>query len=198
MLALDVVLVEPHADIGRVDLDQFAQRILQPASDRDRAAQGGVVIGKFLSPQPTGRIDAGPRLVDDHIGHVFLGQLFGNQRGEEILGLAAGGPVADDRHRELETVDQFEHLLASLLATFLAPDQINHAMFQNIAELVQRHQLATALEARVDGQHAMVAHRRLQQQIAEILGKHSDRMRLGPIGQLAANFPFQARQDQPR
>jgi hypothetical protein len=36
---IDVVLVLPHTDRLRVDLDQFGQRILQPARDRHRAAQ---------------------------------------------------------------------------------------------------------------------------------------------------------------
>ena len=37
VFGLDVVLIHAHADAGRVDLDQFAQGILQPAADGNRA-----------------------------------------------------------------------------------------------------------------------------------------------------------------
>ena len=55
-----------------------------------------------------GRIDAGAGLVDDHVGHALVLQFLFDQFGEEILGVAAGRAVADDRHRELVPLDQFE------------------------------------------------------------------------------------------
>ncbi len=39
---VDVVLVKPDADILRLDLDQFGQRVLEPATDGDAAAQGRI------------------------------------------------------------------------------------------------------------------------------------------------------------
>ena len=38
LLGVDVVLVEPDADILRLDLDQLGERVLEPAADRDAAA----------------------------------------------------------------------------------------------------------------------------------------------------------------
>ena len=43
-----VVLVLADADRLRVDLDQLGQRVLQPAGDRDRAAQRDVQVGQLL------------------------------------------------------------------------------------------------------------------------------------------------------
>ncbi len=43
VLGLDVVLIHADADIGRIDLHQLAERILQPPADGNRAAERGVV-----------------------------------------------------------------------------------------------------------------------------------------------------------
>src|SRR4249919_3424511 len=44
----EVVLVLADADGFRIDLDELGQRILQPASDRDRTAQRHVEVGQLL------------------------------------------------------------------------------------------------------------------------------------------------------
>ena len=48
---LDVVLVHAHADVGRVDLDQFRQRIEQPPPDGNRRLLDGVAGGQFFAAQ---------------------------------------------------------------------------------------------------------------------------------------------------
>ena len=58
---IDVMLIEPDADILRLDLDQLGQRVLEPAADRDTAAQGGVEVGKLVAADLARRIDAGAR-----------------------------------------------------------------------------------------------------------------------------------------
>ena len=50
---------------------------------------------------------------------------------------------------------------------------------------------------KVDRKHAASTHGGLQKQIAQVAGKDLDRMCFGPIGQFAAHFAFQARNDQP-
>ena len=196
MLGLDVVLIQPDADIGRVDLHQFAQRVLQAAADGDGAAERGVALGQLLAARAAGGVDAGAGLVDDHVGDALLLQVLLDQLGEEILGMAAGGAVADHRHGELMFADQFEHFLPGFLAAVGFSHQIDYAVAQQVAELVERGQFAAALEAGIDRQEAMVVDRRLQEQIAEVLGKNAHGVDLGPIGQLAADVPLQAGQDQ--
>ena len=53
----EIVLVLADADRLRIDLHQFGQRILQPARDRHRAAQGHVEAGQLLRRIGRGRID---------------------------------------------------------------------------------------------------------------------------------------------
>ena len=117
--------------------------------------------------------------------------------GEEILRLAAGRAVADGHDGQLVLADQIDRLLLGLfLPAGLAADQVDHVVAEHVAELVERRQLAAALEARIDRQHAAVVDRRLQEQIAEIAGKNAHGVRLGPIGQFAAGLALQGGQDQ--
>src|SRR3712207_8478941 len=55
---------EADADVLGLDLDQFGQRVLEPAADGDRAAEGGVEVGELLAAHGAGRVDAGAGLVD--------------------------------------------------------------------------------------------------------------------------------------
>ena len=43
---LHVVLVQPNANIGRIDLDQLGQRVQQSSANRNGATNGGVVVLK--------------------------------------------------------------------------------------------------------------------------------------------------------
>ena len=70
LLGVDIVLVEPDADVLGLDLDQLGQRILEPAADRDRAAQRCVELGQLFPADLAGRVNAGSGLVDDHIGEL--------------------------------------------------------------------------------------------------------------------------------
>ena len=82
MLGIDVVLVEADADVLGLDLDELGEGVLQPASDRDAAAQRGVDIGKLVPANLAGRVDAGAGLIDDDIGEL----------GEQRVGrMRAGG-----------------------------------------------------------------------------------------------------------
>ena len=89
LLGIDVVLIKPHADILGLDLDQLGQRVLEPAADRDAAAQGRVEVGKLVASDLARRVDAGAGLVDDdvgelgelRIGRVGPGRLLGRRQG---------------------------------------------------------------------------------------------------------------------
>ncbi len=94
--AFDVVLVEAHADALRIDLDQLAEGVLQAAADGDGAAQGAVKRRELLAADGADRVHAGPRLVDDDVGQ--LGQVLGDELGDQLFGFAAAGAVADGYH----------------------------------------------------------------------------------------------------
>src|SRR5262249_55347586 len=104
----DVVLVQADADVLRVDLDEFAERVLQAPADGDGAAERGVVAGELLAADGAGRVDAGAGLVDDDVGEV--GQPGGDQVGDDLLGFAAGGAVADGDDGNLVLADQLFEL----------------------------------------------------------------------------------------
>ena len=89
----DVVLVLADADALGIDLHQLGQRILQPARDRDGAADGDVQVGELLARDVAGAVDAGARLADHHHRHVELE--VAQRLAHEGLGLAPGGAVAD-------------------------------------------------------------------------------------------------------
>ena len=152
--------------------------------------------GNSSRPEAAGRVDAGAGLVDDHVGHALVFQLLLDQIGEEILGVAAGRAVADDDHGELVLLDHFQHLLPGFAAAVGLAHQIDHALAEQVAELVERRQLAAAAKTGIDRQQAVVVDRRLQEQVAKILGEHAHRVRLGVVGQLAADFALQAGQNQ--
>ena len=86
LLGVDVVLVQADADILGLDLDQFGQRILEPAADGDGASGGGIVLGELVAAGGAGRVDAGAGLVDDDVGE--LAQETGRPRG--VRAAAAG------------------------------------------------------------------------------------------------------------
>ncbi len=71
-------------------------------------------------------------------------------------------------------------------------------MFQEVAELIECRQFATAFVTGIQGQNPMIVHRRMQEQIAQILGEDAHRVGFSPIGQFAACFALQAGEDQTR
>jgi hypothetical protein len=59
-------------------------------------------------------------------------------------------------------LDHVSQAGAGLLAPlFILADDKDHAVAEHVAEFVERHHLAAALEARVDRQDAVAARRRL-------------------------------------
>ena len=87
------MLILADADGFRVDLHQFGQRVLEPAGDRDRAAQGNVEVRELLRRQLGGRIHGCARFADDDLlcGH-FRELLLDVE--EEALGFTRSGTVA--------------------------------------------------------------------------------------------------------
>ena len=91
---VDVVLVLADADRLRIDLHQFGERILQPARDRNRAAQGHVEAGQLLRRVGRGGIDRRPGFRHHDLLQLELRQPL-DQLDRELVGLARGGAVAD-------------------------------------------------------------------------------------------------------
>jgi hypothetical protein len=91
----DVVLVLPHPDRLRIDLDQLGERVLQAPGDGDGGAEGEIELGELLARHVGRRVDRGTRLVDhDHRGACAGGDLPHRLAGEPVR-LARGGTVPD-------------------------------------------------------------------------------------------------------
>ena len=67
LLGIHIVLIKADANILGLNLHQLGERILEPAADRDTAAERGVEVRKLISPNLARRIDAGTGLVDDDV-----------------------------------------------------------------------------------------------------------------------------------
>src|SRR5207237_710900 len=81
--------------------------------------------------------------------------------GDELLGLAAPGPVADGDDGNLVLADELLDLAARVGGVALRPVRVDDRVFQQLAGLVERRELAPAAEARVDRQHLLAAQGRL-------------------------------------
>ena len=194
---LHVVLVEADTDVGRLDLHQLRKRVLEPAADRDRATHGRLVGRQFLAAVGARRIDARPRLVDDHVADVELLEIAADEFGHERLRVAAGRAVADGDHGAGMGLHHLDDLLRRCLALFLLADDVQDGMLERVAALVDHHRLAAALEAGIERQHAAARHRRLQEQVAQVARKDLDGVGLAVFGDLAADLPLEARQHEP-
>ena len=78
-----------------------------------------------------------------------------------------------------------------------AVDGVNYPGVQHLAGLVHHSQLAACPVTGVNPQNNPAAQRRLQQQVAEVQGKHLDGVLARPVGDFAPYFPFNRRENQP-
>ena len=88
---IDIVLILADPDRLWIDLDQFGQRIHQPAADRHRTAHRDILRWEFLASHGGSGIDRRARFVDHH--HLYLPRQPATP--DEGLGLTTGGAVAD-------------------------------------------------------------------------------------------------------
>lgn len=91
---VEIVLVPPHAYGLRRNLDQLRERVLEAPPQAHGAARGNVEVRVLLARELGGGVDRGPCLVDYGVAQVR--RLPGNELGDDLLGLAAGGAVAYD------------------------------------------------------------------------------------------------------
>ena len=116
--------------------------------------------------------------------------------GDQLLGLAAGGAVADRHDRHPVLADEVLELDLRLGPAVLRRVGVDDPVLQQVAVGVEHGDLAAGPEAGVDGEHDLVGDRRLEQEAAEVPGEDVDRVPLGHLGQVAADLALHARQEQ--
>ena len=193
-----IVLVLPDADGLGVDFDELGQGVLQAARNGHRAAQVDVELGELLGRQLAGGVDRGPGLADDHVlqAQAVFGRQLMDDGGGELLGLMAGGAVADGQH--LDAVRQ-DHLLDGALGLVDALELrhgVDDAGVQHFAGGVDDGDLAAHAVAGVQPHDRFAADGRLQQQLAQVVAKDADGPLGRSVGQLAAQLVFEAGVDQ--
>ena len=92
---IHIVLILADADRLRIDLHQLGQRILQPARDRDRAAQAHIQLGNSFDGEFRGRIDRGAGFATPRSWSACSSGMQLDQLGGQLVGFAGGGAVAD-------------------------------------------------------------------------------------------------------
>ena len=170
-----VVLVLADSEVLGVDLDELGERVHEPASDADCAADRDVLVGHLLAGYLRGAVDAGSVFADG----PDLAAFWENNLFHEVLRLAAGGAVADGDGFDPVL---FDHLLdGHERLDFLALGRVGEddGVVQQLAVLVEDGDLAAVAEARVDRHGAFLPDGRAQKQLAEVLSEHFDRLDIG-------------------
>ncbi len=172
------MLVLPDPDRLRVDLDQFGERILQAARDRDRAADGDVEVGQFARGKGGGRIDRRAGLGDHDLGHLALGQPL-HQLGGELVGLARRRAVADrnqlDAVFDRKLAEHRERLVPAPLWLMRKDRRVRH----HLAGGVDHRDLDAGAITRIEPHGGARAGRRREQEVAQVRREHADRLGLG-------------------
>ena len=181
---VDVVLILADADRLRLDLDEFGQRVLQPAGDGDRAAQRDVEVGKFLRGELGGGIDRGARLRDDHLGRLRRRQ-GGEHLGDQPLGLAAAGAVADGDELDAVAADQRGERSLCAADVVLRLERIDGVGREQLAGRVDDRDLDAGAHARVEAHRRARAGRGGEEQVFQVAGEDSDGLVLSALAKLA-------------
>ena len=130
------------------------------------------------------------------LGVLAEGRPLVDDLGDQLLGLAAGGAVADGDDADVVLADQVLEEELRLRPPVLGRVRMDHRLLEQVAVAVEHGDLAAGPEARVDRQHDLVGDRRLEQQAAEVAGEDVDGVPLGHLGQVAADLALHAGQEQ--
>ena len=112
-----------------------------------------------------------------------------------LIHCSVGGrpAIADGDHAHLVLVHQVDEPGFGLGAALFLADQVNHGLVEQIAEFVDGHELAAALEAGIDGQHARRSRSAAAAAgFAGLRANTCDGVQFGMVGQLAS-APWRSR-----
>ena len=191
-MLIDVVLILADADRLWLDLHQFGQGILQTPSDADCSAQADVQFGELLRGQFAGRIDAGPGLADHHFRRLIL---TGQQRQKirhKLLGLPAGGTVADGNELHPVLADQTGNRDLGTLEIILRLERINGVCRHHPTGRVDHRNLDASTDAGIKAHRSLSTCGCRKQQVLQIAGKDPDRLGLGRLAQFCHKIQRQA------
>ena len=186
---IHIVLVLSYADTLRIDLYQLCQGIHQSAAYRDSSTHGDILVRELFSGNLRGRIDGCAILADGKDlwlrQFVFLPGIdiitTSQDVFDEIIGLTTGGAVADGDGLNLILLN---HLLNSdgRLSPFVNGRMGEYGiMMEQIALCIETDNFAAGSEAGVDAHDTLLAQGSTKEQLAQVLGKHTDGFFVSPF-----------------
>ncbi len=170
-----VVLVLPDSDRLRVDLDQLGQRVLQAPCDRDRAANADVDVGKLLTGDLGGRVHRRTSLADHDTRQPELGVRC-DQLGNEFLRFARCRSVADRHQLAAMACCHARQRDKRLRPAFLWHMRMDRHVLEQLAGTIERNDLDPGAQSGIEPDARAMPRRCRQQQIAQVGGKHTDRL----------------------
>ena len=188
------MLVLADADRLRVDLHQLGQRVLEPARDRHRAAQGHVQLGQLLRGVRRRRVHRRAGLGYDHLGGLELGEP-GEQVGGQLVGLPGGGAVADRDQLHLVPGAQRGQRRDRLVPLARRYVRVDRRRLDHLAGGIDHGHLDPGTEARVQTHRRAGTGRSRQQQVPQVRGEHPYRLVLGQLEQPGPQVDAQVPED---
>ena len=128
----------------------------------------------------------------------MFGRKLADNPGGEQLGLAPGRAVADGQQLDMVAQDHRLDLRLGLVDALELRHRIDDAGIQHLAGGIDDGDLAAHAVAGVKPHDDLAGDRRLEQQLAEVVGKDGDGAFVGRGGQLGAQLVFKAGVDQAR
>jgi hypothetical protein len=177
----------PHKDLLVEVIKDALDRLLLPGLERE--------VRRELTER-----------AQDHAVHVFAKNLrslllqpplleLADQVGDQLLGFATTGAIANRDHRDLMLANELFQLPLRFYRVPFLPMRVDHGIFEQIACFIKRRELATRADTRINGQHFLAPQRRLEEKAAQILREDVDRVVLRPFRQFAPHLAFESRQE---
>ena len=189
------MLILPHANGAGINFHQLRQRVLNPAGNGYRASLSHVKLRKFFCGQLAGGIDRGPGLADDYVLHREL--LLMEELGNDLFRFPGSCSVSHGNQCNMILLNQLFQGRFCLTDLILRRRGIDHYRIQHFSCGIHHSQFAAGSERRVPAQYRLPRHRRLHQQLFQILAEYPDRSVLCHLCQLIADFPLHSRRNQP-
>ena len=158
-----------------VYLHQFCQGVHQTTTYADSSTNGNILVGELLTGYLAGAVDAGTVFADA----IDLCAFWQFQMIDEILCLTACRSVSYGDSLNLVFLYQLahcEHGLHPLVTRRVGEDNI---MMQEVALIIQTHNLTACTEAWVNAHHTLLTKGACHQQLLQIAHKDADGFLVG-------------------
>ena len=158
------MLILPHADGLGVNFHKLGERVLQAARDGHGRAEIHVVLRELFGGELACRVHGCARLGDDHVADVRAALVHpADQLNGHLLGLAAGGAVADGNVLHAVLFDERCQRGDGFIFLPLAVGRVDHGGIEHLACAVHDGDLAAHAVTGIKAHRDLALDRRLHQ-----------------------------------